>query len=94
VASEVSIYPAAYRLATLSTAPCVVASSGVPSGSVIASRISQAPSFNMSIAGGFGMIKLTPGATYYVNYVNRDAYGGTASSCGVSDCAMYIDFNN
>jgi hypothetical protein len=48
----------------------------------------------MSLAGGLGYVKLTPGATYYVNYVNRDAFGGTISSCGVSDCAMYIDFNN
>jgi hypothetical protein len=48
----------------------------------------------MSLAQQFGVIKLTPGATYYVNYVNRDSYGSTTSSCSSSNCAMYIDFNN
>ncbi len=94
VASEYSIYPAAFRLATLSTTPCVVATSATPSGNILASKISQAPGLNMALAGGFGVIKLTPGATYYVNYVNRDSYGSTASSCPSSNCAMYIDFNN
>lgn len=94
IASEYSIYPAAYRLATLSTSPCVVATSGIPSGAVLKSVISQAPTFSMSLAGGLGVVKLTPGATYYVNYVNRDAYNSISNSCGSGNCAMYIDFNN
>jgi hypothetical protein len=94
VASEWASYPAAFRLATLSTAPCVVATSPTASGTVIASKISQAPGLNMSLTPLFGVIKLTPGATYYVNYVNRDAYNSTSSSCNAGNCGMYIDFNN
>ncbi len=44
--------------------------------------------------GTFGQIKLTPGTTYYVNYVNRDYYNNPSSSCTTSNCAMYIDFQN
>jgi len=93
-AVEYSNFPAAFRLATLSTAPCVVATSGTPSGNVLKAVISQGPILNMALAGGLGVVKLTPGATYYVNYVNRDTYGSSANSCPSSNCAMVIDFNN
>jgi hypothetical protein len=87
------------RLATLATAPCVVATSSVPGGAVLASSIGgQAPVFYMSLSSGFGTLKLNPGQTYYVNYVNRAKYGAlptsSPSTCGASDCQAYIDFLN
>ena len=96
VASEYSIYPAVNRLATLSTSPCVVATAPGASGSILASSKSQAPSFDMALlgTGTFAQIKLAPGATYYVNYVNRDYYNNPSSSCTTNNCAMYIDFQN
>ena len=94
VASEYSVYQPTYRLATLSTAPCVVAASATNGGNILASKISQAPTFNMSLTPIRGYVTLTPGATYYVNYVNRDTYGSGVSSCAAGNCAMYIDFNN
>jgi hypothetical protein len=94
VASEWASFPAAFRLATLATAPCVVATSATPTATILASKISQAPGLNMSLTAQFGVIKLTPGATYYVNYVNRDSYNSTSSSCNAGNCGMYIDFNN
>ena len=97
VASEYSSYAPAFRLATLSTKPCEVAPSTAITASILGSTISQAPNFSMALngTGGFSYpIKLTPGATYYVNYVNRQAYGSSASSCPSGNCAMYIDFKN
>jgi hypothetical protein len=96
VASEYSIYPGVNRLATLSTAPCVVATAPGAFGNILASSKSQAPSFDLALlgTGNFSQIKLTPGMTYYVNYVNRDYYNNPSSSCTVSNCAMYIDFSN
>jgi hypothetical protein len=95
-AGEYSIYPAANRLATLSTAPCVVATAPGASGNILASSKSQAPVFDLALigTGGFSQIKLTPGTTYYVNYVNRDYYNNPSSSCTKSNCAMFIDFQN
>ena len=83
------------RLATLSTQPCVVATSSAVTWTILASTaLSQSPSFQLALVGtGTSQVKLTPGATYYVNYVNRGDYNG-ANSCTTSDCRAYIDFNN
>ncbi|MEO8345756.1 MAG: hypothetical protein ABI607_08685 [Betaproteobacteria bacterium] len=98
-ASEYSVYPSVQRLATLSTQPCVVATSSAVGGTILASTAgSSVANLYMALVGtGLGyQAKLTPGATYYINYVNRTGYGG-ADSCtlsGSSNCAMYIDFKN
>ncbi len=97
VASEYSSYAPAFRLATLSTRPCEVAPSTATTATILGSTISQAPNFSMALTGTGGFsypIKLIPGATYYVNYVNRQAYGSSVDSCGTGNCAMYIDFKN
>jgi hypothetical protein len=94
-ASEYSSYEAVQRLATLSTQPCVVATAPGAFGNVLASA-ANFPVANLTMRigpGGFGQINLTPGVTYYVNYVNRIGYT-SSGSCSSSNCAMYIDFKN
>lgn len=96
-ASEFSSYPSTPRLATLSTAPCVVATSGTPNSTILAaSATTGAPNLYMALVGtGFGyQAKLIPGQTYYINYVNRTNYNGAASCTSSSNCAVYIDFKN
>ena len=93
-----ALYPYVNRLATLSTDPfsCLIAPSPSLFGGVIASILSQTPLFNFKVGvQTFGYTTLMPGATYYVTYVNRNAYGAPASSsCTAGDCKMDIRFQN
>ena len=84
------------RLATLATEPCVVATSATVGGKIRASVVgSQQPSFSMALIGTAPTypIKLAPGETLYVNFVNRLDYNGTPS-CTTSDCRAFVDFIN
>jgi len=84
------------RLATLSTQPCVVATSTATSSTILGSLAqNQSPNFNILVTGTAAswQVKLQPSTWYYVNYVNRRDYNG-AASCTTGDCRAYIDFNN
>jgi hypothetical protein len=93
--SEYSSFPAAFRVATLATVPCVIATAPNAGSPVIGSIVSQGPLFHLSVGPGgvASSIRLEPDAVYYVTYVNRNGYGSDAS-CGVPSCGAYIDFNN
>ena len=82
-----------YRLATLSTRPCDVATADYTPATVLETSGGAEPIFHVvvdSARGGY--TKLTRGVTYYVNVVNRTGYLG-APSCSSGSCGAYIDFN-
>jgi hypothetical protein len=81
------------RLATLSTQPCVVATADFTPSSVLATSGGNQPIIRFTVDGNAvtGKPKLTKGATYYVNYVNRSDYNGQPT-CFNGSCGAYIDF--
>jgi hypothetical protein len=92
-------YPYVNRIATLSTDPfsCLIATSTFLGGGVIATIAgTQTPLMSFAVGGAFGRATLLPGATYYITYVNRNAYGASAAqgSCTAGDCKMDFHFQN
>jgi hypothetical protein len=94
--SQIAGTPQVFRLATLATQPCQIATSAGSSGSILASAVSVSPVFGLKIGGtsGIGRTALTPGTTYYITVVNRNSYSNTAGSCTKSSCGVYMDLLN
>jgi hypothetical protein len=92
--SQIAGTPQVFRVATLSTQPCQVATTSGASGSILASSYSKSPVFYLAVGASYlGKVKLDPSTTYYVTVVNRNGYGGT-NSCTSSSCGVFMDFTN
>ena len=95
--SQIAGTPQVFRVATLATQPCQIATSASSSGSILASAVSQSPVFRLQIGGlsRLGVTALTPGTTYYITVVNRNSYSDTVGSCTkTSSCGVYTDLLN
>jgi hypothetical protein len=77
--------PYAMRKASLSMTPCGPALLYSVAGS-------QTPVVHLQVGGGgFGVVTVTPGVTYYWSVTNRNPDG--SNSCPQASCGMRIDFN-
>jgi hypothetical protein len=87
-----------FRVATVATLPCQIATAPGASGSILTSNgVSQSPSFPLQIGGvsSLGRTALNPGTTYYITVVNRNGYKDTVGSCTKSSsCGVFMDLLN
>jgi len=93
--SQVAMTPQVFRVATLATQPCQIATSTGRSGAILASSYSKSPVFYLTVGGAssLGKVGLQANTTYFITVVNRNGYGGSPS-CTTSSCGVLMDFTN
>ena len=90
--------PQVKRLMTLGSSPCMFGT-GYSFIVPAATGKTQGPILNVNIAplgGTGGVVQLLPNTKYYITFVNRNDFFGTAGytpSCTASTCDAYIDSN-